>query len=268
MGERQNGHAGAGADEAPTVGGGMPVQPGRRQFVKYTFFTVAPEWRRLDPAVRADQLEEFRAVVEAWQRKNMVRCYSTIGTRGDVDFMLWQVSYELDDVQRMAGELLGTAFAGWLAIPHSFLSMTKHSLYVERYSGPGGDKATRLSLAPGGAKYLFVYPLTKLREWYGLGREERQEAMNQHMAIGATYQSVKINTTYAFGLDDPEFVLAFETDVPADFLDLVQELRGSLSSAYTASDVPLFTCRACDARGMLEALAIPSAAAAPVGAGR
>ena len=236
-------------------GNGMPLQPGRRQYVKFTFFKVAPEWRRLDPAAREQQIEEFRDAVESWRGRNLVRCYSTVGTRGDVDFMVWQVSYELDDIQRMASELLGTALAGWLTTPHSYLSMTKHSTYVERYAGPDGDRATRLSLAPGDRKYLFVYPLTKLREWYGTSKDERQEAMNQHMAIGATYSSVKINTTYSFGLDDQEFVLAFETDEPGDFLDLVQELRGSVSSAYTASDVPIFTCAATTAEGMLRALA-------------
>ena len=241
----------------------MPLQPGRRQYVKFTFFKVAPEWRRLDRLQRERQIDEFRDAVDAWGGRNLVRCYSTIGTRGDVDFMVWQVSYELDDVQRMASELLGTELAGWLTIPHSYLSMTKHSTYVERYAGPAGDRATRLSLAPGDARYLFVYPLTKVREWYGTSKEERQEAMNQHIAIGATYSSVKINTTYSFGLDDQEFVLAFETDEPGDFLDLVQELRGSISSAYTASDVPIFTCALTTAEGMLRALAARREAVSP-----
>jgi chlorite dismutase len=240
---------------------GMAHQPGRRQYVKYTFYRVEPAWRRQEPAARERQIAEFVGVVEDWERRNLVRCFSTAGTRGDVDFMVWQVSYELDDIQQMAGDLLGTELGGWLTTPHSYLAMTKHSTYVEKYSGPTGDRSTRLSLAPGNAKYLFVYPMTKVREWYGLGPEERQESMNQHIAIGATYPSVKINTTYSFGLDDQEFVVAFESDEPADFLDLVQELRGSLSSAYTASDVPVFTCRATTAEGMLRAMARFGAAA-------
>ena len=234
---------------------GMTFQPGRRQFVKFTFFKMAPEWRRLDAMERGGDLAEFRAVVEEWSARNLVRCYSTMGTRGDTDFMIWQVSYDLSDIQRMASELMGTSLAGWLTTPYSYLSMTKHSTYVEKYAGPGRDRFTRLSLAPGDHTYLFVYPLTKVREWYTLPKEERQEAMNQHMAIGHTYASVKLNTTYSFGLDDQEFVLAFETDEPGDFLDLVQELRGSMSSAYTQTDVPIFTCVATTAAGMLDALA-------------
>ena len=235
---------------------GFQPRPGERQLVKFTFFKVAPDWRRLDIDVRERQITELAAVVESWAGRNLVRCYSTMGTRGDTDFMVWQVSYDLDDIQTMAGELLGTALGGYLTTPYSYLSMTKNSAYIEKYAGPGEDRATRLALAPGAHKYLFVYPLTKIREWYGLPSEERQQIMNQHIAIGATYSSVKINTTYSFGIDDPEFVLAFETDEPAEFLDLVQELRGSVSSAYTLTDVPIFTCISMTASGMLRALAL------------
>jgi chlorite dismutase len=240
--------------------GGFQPRPGQRQFVKYTFFKVAPEWRRLDVDVRERQIAELAEVVESWAGRNLVRCYSTMGTRGDTDFMVWQVSYDLADMQRMAGEVLGTALGGYLTTPYSYLSMTKSSAYVEKYAGPGEDRATRLALAPGAHTYLFVYPLTKVREWYGLSADERQAIMNQHIAIGATYSSVKINTTYSFGLDDQEFVLGFETDEPGDFLDLVQELRGSTSSAYTLSDVPIFTCIASTATGMLQALAVSETA--------
>jgi chlorite dismutase len=241
---------------------GLETQPGRRQYVKFTFFKVAPEWRRLDGETRERHLAEFREVVEDWSERNLIRCYSTMGTRGDTDFMIWQVSYDLEDQQRMAGELLGSSFGGWLEMPFSYLSMTKNSQYVEKYSGPERDKFTRLNLAPGEHKYLFVYPLTKLRGWYSLSKEERQEAMNQHIAIGHTYSSVKLNTTYSFGLDDQEFVLAFETDEPGDFLDLVQELRASMSSAYTDRDVPIFTCIATTAESMLDAVSRSRASAA------
>jgi chlorite dismutase len=37
-------------------------------------------------------------------------------------------------------------------------------------------------------------------------------------------------------------VLAFETDEPSDFLDLVMRLRESEASMYTLRDTPIFTC--------------------------
>src|SRR5688500_19088924 len=55
--------------------------------------------------------------------------------------------------------------------------------------------------------------------------------MDEHIRIGSKYRSVKLHTTYSFGLDDQEFVVAFETDYPSDFLDLVQELRETKASS-------------------------------------
>ncbi|HEV2708236.1 MAG TPA: chlorite dismutase family protein, partial [Pyrinomonadaceae bacterium] len=79
--------------------------------------------------------------------------------------------------------------------------------------------------------------------WYMLPVEERQEMMDVHIRVGSKYRSVKLHTTYSFGLDDQEFVVAFETDYPQDFLDLVQELRETRASSFTLRDTPMYTCR-------------------------
>ena len=57
--------------------------------------------------------------------------------------------------------------------------------------------------------------------------------MQEHIKVGREYPSVDLNTTYSFGLDDQEFVVAFETDDPGDFLDLVQRLRTTESLVVT-----------------------------------
>jgi chlorite dismutase len=129
----------------------------------------------------------------------------------------------------------------FLETPFSYVAMTKRSMYVGEHTHPG-QEGTRTRVKPGKAKYLFVYPFWKTRPWYQLPLEERQAMMSEHIRVGHTYPSVKINTAYSFGLDDPEFVVAFETDVPADFLDLVMELRESAASSYTLRDTPIFTC--------------------------
>jgi chlorite dismutase len=54
--------------------------------------------------------------------------------------------------------------------------------------------------------------------------------------------------------------VAFETDEPGDFLDLVQKLRGTEASRYTKRDTPTFTCVSCSverALGALDGEAIP-----------
>ena len=78
--------------------------------------------------------------------------------------------------------------------------------------------------------------------------------MQEHIKLGREYPSVDLNTSYSFGLDDQEFVVAFETDNPADFLDLVQRLRTTESSSYTLRDTPTFTCISCSVERALGAL--------------
>ena len=72
--------------------------------------------------------------------------------------------------------------------------------------------------------------------------EERGRIMRDHIAVARRFTGIETNTAYSFGLDDQEFVVAFDADEPADFLDLVQELRATESSAYTESETPIFTC--------------------------
>jgi chlorite dismutase len=78
--------------------------------------------------------------------------------------------------------------------------------------------------------------------------------MQEHIAVGREYPSVDLNTSYSFGLDDQEFVVAFETDQPSDFLDLVQRLRTTESSRFTKRDTPTFTCVALSVERALNAL--------------
>ena len=96
--------------------------------------------------------------------------------------------------------------------------------------------------------------MDKKREWYTLPDSERQRIMADHIRVGRTYPEITINTAYSFGIDDQEFVVSFEADEPAMFLDLVQELRGTESSAYTLRDTPIFTCVAMSVGRALDAL--------------
>ena len=111
-----------------------------------------------------------------------------------------------------------------------------------------------MQVMPVEAKYLFVYPFVKTREWYSLDKSTRQGMMDAHIKTGHRYPSVKINTAYSFGLDDQEFLVAFESDIPSDFLDLVMELRGSDASRYTLRDTPVFTCVSMSPEETLETL--------------
>jgi chlorite dismutase len=136
----------------------------------------------------------------------------------------------------------------WADVPYSYLAMTKESPYSDQPDQP---------LAPregADSKYLIVYPMWKKREWYGLSAEERMAVMREHIAVARRYTGIETNTAYSFGLDDQEFVVAFDADDPSEFLDLVQELRSTESSAYTASETPIFTCIRSSVERALDAL--------------
>lgn len=214
----------------------------RRQFVRFTFYQVASAWRGLPPDEREAGKRELAAVVhEFTERMTMLRTYSLVGLRHDADFMFWQVSERLDDFSEFAQRLGSVSMGPYLTIPYGYLAMTRRSTYVARHVHEG-QEGTRLQVRPGKGMYLFVYPFVKTREWYLLPFEERQKMMDDHFAVGHRYPRVKINTTYSFGLDDQEFVVAFETDHPEDFVDLVMELREIPASRYTLRDTPIFTC--------------------------
>jgi chlorite dismutase len=212
-----------------------------RQFVNFTFYRARPEWRLLDNGAKHRCREEFITTVDEFRRKLLIHTYSTIGLRTNVDFMIWRIGYELDPIQEMTSRLNKTEMAKYIEPSQSFLSMTKRSMYIDKDNPEHVED--RLHIVPGKSDYLFVYPFVKTREWYSRSGEQRQEMMDEHIRIGTKYRSVKLHTTYSFGLDDQEFVVAFETDKPADFLDLVQELRETKASSYTLRDTPMFTCR-------------------------
>jgi len=212
-----------------------------RQFVNFTFYRARPEWRLLNDTDKQRCRAEFVATVDEFRAKLLIHTYSTVGLRTNVDFMIWRIGYELDPIQEMTARLNRTEMAKYIEPSQSFLSMTKRSMYIDKDNPDHVED--RLHIVPGKSKYLFVYPFVKTREWYSRPAEHRQEMMDEHIRIGTKYRSVKLHTTYSFGLDDQEFVVAFETDNPADFLDLVQELRETKASSYTLRDTPMFTCR-------------------------
>jgi chlorite dismutase len=204
-----------------------------RHFVKYTFLKIDPAWRRLDPDERASDKREFIAACEDFARDHLLRAFSLVGTRGDCDLMLLSQALSLDHLHEFHVVLAQSGLMRWATIPHSFLAMTKPSEYSDE---------SRLEVRPPHAKYLFVYPFVKTREWYRLPAEERKRVMDEHIRVGREYPEIDLNTSYSFGLDDQEFVVAFETDDPASFLDLVQRLRTTESSSYTQRDTPVLTC--------------------------
>src|SRR3954454_3179172 len=216
-----------------------------RHFVKYTFLKVDPAWRRLDPDERAQHKREFMAACEDFASDRLLRAFSLVGTRGDADMLLLAQATNLERIHELHVVLAQSGLMRWCQTPYSYLAMTKASEYSDE---------SRLEVRPAHGKYLFVYPFVKTREWYRRAPDERWRIMQEHIKVGREYPEIDLNTSYSFGLDDQEFVVAFETDDPSSFLDLVQRLRTTEASSYTRRDTPTFTCVGMSVERALNAL--------------
>ncbi len=225
----------------------------QRQLVSYAFYKIDPTWRLRSADERCADKQGLVAAVERFADDMLVRTYSTVGTRGDADLLIWRATEDVNLLNKAAAAINQTSIAPFLRSPYHYLAMTRRSIYVTNHRH-AGQEGTRTKIRPADAPYLVVYPFVKTRPWYALPKEERQKMMDVHIEVGHKYPNVKINTTYSFGLDDQEFVVAFETDSLPDFLDLVMELRETTASAYTLRDTPTFTCLRLDLGEALDQL--------------
>jgi chlorite dismutase len=227
----------------------VPPEAVADQYVAYTLYRIDAAWRRIPVEERAAGKEAFTDVVEAWSERIELRAYSLVGVRPEVDFMLWKLTERFEDLAELAADLNATPLAGYLTTPYSYLAATKPSKYFERDA-----KRPPRRVIPRGAPYLVVYPFVKKREWYALPMEDRRRAMQEHATIGSRFVTVTNHTTYSFGIDDQEFMTAFECESPADFLELMMTLRETEASRYTERDTPIFVGAAAEIRSILDSL--------------
>ena len=218
------------------------------QYVAYTFFRIDPAWRRLPVEERQAGKDAFAEVVEDFtDRFAHLRAYTTAGVRPETDFFLWKIADRYELLGELGAALNATPLAGWLETPYSYLATTKASQYTS------ARRARKV--APQGSPYLVVYPFVKVRPWYALPETERQQAMDEHIRIGRDeFPGIKNHTTYSFGIDDQEFMTAFECEEPADFMHLMLRLRDSEASRYTERDTPIFVGQYVTIREALAAL--------------
>jgi chlorite dismutase len=218
------------------------------QYVAYTFFRVDPAWRRLPVEERAAHKDAFAEVIEDFTpRFDHLRTYSTAGVRPDCDLFLWKIVDRYETLGELGAALNGTPLAAWLETPYNYLATTKASEYTS------ARRARKIT--PHGSPYLVVYPFVKVRPWYALPDEDRRRAMDEHIRIGREeFPTIHNHTSYSFGIDDQEFMTAFECDEPADFMHLMLRLRDSEASRYTERDTPIFVGRHMAIRDALERL--------------
>jgi chlorite dismutase len=212
------------------------VEAEASQFVQYLMLRVDPQWRRLEATARGRDRAEFARTICDASAAVTTYAYSTIGLKAGADIMLWWKAATPDVAQELTGALLRTGLGRYCEIAHSLWGITRPSVYTKRRTSQEHalDEATRL-------RYLIVYPFSKTNEWYLMSREARQGLMNEHMRIGHEYDDVRQVLLYSTGLDDQEFVVAYETDQLERHHQLVVALRSTEARRYTLRDTPIFT---------------------------
>jgi chlorite dismutase len=192
-----------------------------------------PSWRRLPAERRAAGARLFVAALRA-DETLMTETYSLIGLKPGIDLLVWRLGPSIDALEEGAARLLRSGLGAWLTVRESFVGLIRESQYVAR------PTSQERSLFDGErSRYLIVYPFTKSTDWYLASREVRQGSMNEHMTIGHGYPQVRQLLAYSFGLDDQDFLVAYETDDLPSFSSLVRDLRGTDGRRSTVRDTPI-----------------------------
>ena len=205
-----------------------------KYFFNFSFFKIDPKWRWMADLAKEESAKELENVL----LNSPVKCrtYSTLGLRDDADLLLWFMSESIDDIQETISKIYLTVVGKYFVPSQVYLSSTRPSIYAK--------KGTELSFVTGNEpkKYVIVYPFTKTREWYLLPMEQRKVMKDEHITVAVKYPQVVLNTTYSFGIDDQDFMLAFESDDLHAFQNLIMDLRSTKVSVYVKVDTPMIVC--------------------------
>jgi chlorite dismutase len=218
-------------------------------FVQFLFYRLDPAWRLLPDEEKQCRTTEFAEAVDA-NEGIATYAYNTTGLKAGTDLLLWRHGPDLAELQLAASQLHRTTLGRYLEIASSYIGLVRLSIYTRRQTAQ--EQAVFLQER---GKYLIVYPFTKTTDWYLLSKATRQGMMNEHIKVGHEYAHIRQILVHSTGLDDQEFMVAYEAEDLAEFQTLVLDLRSTDGRAYTASDTPIYTCVHRPLREALEILA-------------
>lgn len=191
-------------------------------------------WRRLPEETRRQDASVFLDAARAADVRVRSVTYSMVGLRADADLLLWRLGPSVAALEETAASLLRAGMGRHLVATYAMIGLVRPSQYVAK---PTPQEQAMFSGER--AAYLIVYPFVKTADWYLLDRDERQRMMHEHIKIGHQYPMVRQLLAYSFGLDDQEFIVAYETDDLRAFQDLVHALRATEGRRYTLRDTPI-----------------------------
>ena len=247
-------------------------------YVAYWLYQVDPAFARLDETARRAAKAEFLAVLEDRPASVTLRgTYSLVGLREDADLLLWVYGPDLDDVQRLAVALRQSGLGRWLQQRQTYIGVVTPARYDPGHQPAfmyGAKPKTYLSVYPFvKTAEWYLLPFEKRRDLmaehglvgrrYAVARDRllAGSGASAGVASGSRHGTaargerggdareaeegggVLSNTVDSFGLGDYEFILANESDDPAELCRMMESLRKVQVRAYTKLDTPIFLGR-------------------------
>jgi chlorite dismutase len=200
-------------------------------YALYPCFKASPGFRDLNVD---DAAQEVENLVKEWDGVTVRGAYSTAGFRADTDLMLWLIGPSPDAVQDALLSFGRTEAGRRMELSWTFMGVVKPAEFT-------ADHAPAFARGESPRRFLCVYPFVRTTEWYLLPAEERSALLREHGEIGREFPDVLANTTSAFGINDWEWILAFEADDLDRIVECIRRLRGAEARRFTKEEVPFVT---------------------------
>ncbi|HEY0866739.1 MAG TPA: chlorite dismutase family protein [Fimbriimonas sp.] len=210
-----------------------------RQLNLYATYAYTDAYFALDEkarrGIRKGIAEGAAAVAEA------TNLYTVFPARTDTDILVWsawEVGEDLAATEKafVRYAQMSESLRHYVRPVQTLWGYTRVSTYARGKSEQDMD-----AFEGERASYFVAYPFSKTKEWYLMSMDARQGQMNEHIKLGKQYPDIKQLLLYSFGLQDQEFVVAYEMEDLPRFSDLVNALRATEARRYTALDTPLIT---------------------------
>ena len=161
-------------------------------------------------------------------------CYDVAGLRADADLMVWWHAETVEGVQDAYHRFLGTEFGAHLDPVWSVVALHRPAEFnASHIPAFMADEAVR--------DYICVYPFVRSYEWYLMEETERRTILAEHGKAARTYPDVRANTIASFGLNDYEWILAFEADDLHRIVDLMRDMRATRARLHVREETPFYT---------------------------
>lgn len=207
------------------------------RYIMYAVFRARPVGHGgLPEADRGAAAQEADELLDQARRKDVVTrgTYDLSGYRGDADLMVWLSAPDPDLLQETYGRLRRTRLGQALEPVWSVVGLHRPAEF-NRSHVPAYLKREDPR------RYVCVYPFVRSLEWYLLPDYERRGMLAEHGYMGREYEDVRANTVACFGLNDYEWLLAFEADEVHRIVDCLRHLRASKARVHTRVETPFYT---------------------------